>query len=140
MSLQQNRSTSPFVLIRIRMLRSPEFRRLSLSAQMLWIYLRAQFNPYNADCFNPATGRGQVYLPYSELQNINGFRSSATISKAFKELIKNDLIEVVEKGGLYGGPSAYAFKGKYAHWQNIRRSWKNGRIHMHSKNKPNNQK
>jgi hypothetical protein len=112
---------------------------------MLWIYLRAQFNPYKADCFNLATGREQVYLAYSDLKKINGFRSSATISKAFKELTQNDWIEVVEKGGLYGGPSAYAFKGKYAPFQNTVRKnkkWWRGHdvIHMYSKNKPNNQK
>ncbi|MBU1682890.1 helix-turn-helix domain-containing protein, partial [Patescibacteria group bacterium] len=94
--------------------RSPEFRQLSLSAQMLWIYLRAQYNPLNPDCINPATRRDQVYCSYSELKNINGFRSSATISRAFKELIDNDWIEVAERGGLYAGRSAYYFKGPYS--------------------------
>jgi len=114
MSIEKNRKKSPFVLIKIQMLRSPEFRQLSLSAQMLWIYLRAQYNPLNPDCINPATRLYQVYLSYSELKNINGFRSSATISKAFTELILNDWIEVAERGGLYAGRSSYYFKGPYS--------------------------
>jgi len=142
MSFQKKRSTSPFVLIRIQMLRSPEFRRLSLPAQMLWIYLRAQFNPYKADCFNPATGRDQVYMSYSELKKINGFRSSATISKAFKELIQNDWIEVAERGGLYAGHSAYYFKGPFSKfplsqkYQHKKFRIGNGIYTKYSENKP----
>jgi len=101
------------VLIKISMLRSKEFRQLSPTAQLLWIYLRANFNPMNPDCTNRATGRDQVYLSYSEIKTVNGFHSSATISKAFKELIDNGWIQVAERGGLYAGPSAYYFIGPY---------------------------
>ncbi|GEM_PF-965195 len=113
MTLQQNRSNPPFVLTQIRMLRSPEFRKLSPTAQLLWIYLRANYNPLNPECTNRATGRDQVYLSYSELKTVNGFHSSATISKTFKELIDNGWIQVAEKGGLYAGRSAYYFIGPY---------------------------
>jgi len=113
MSIVTNRKKSPFVLIKIQMLRSPEFRQLSPIAQLLWIYLRANYNPLNPECVNRATGRDQVYASYSELKTIHGFHSSATISKAFSELLNNGWIEVAEKGGLYAGRSAYYFSGPY---------------------------
>ena len=113
MSFLQNRSNPPFVLIYVKILRSPEFRRLSPAAQILWVHLRAQFNPNDPTCLNPATAEEQVYLPYNEIKKINGFHSSATISKTFKELIDAGWIKITEKGGLYRGRSAYTFIGPF---------------------------
>jgi len=116
--IKNNRSTPPFVLAEIGMLRDPEFLELSLAAKMLWIFLRREFNPYNPECKNPITGQDQVYLSYSKLKKINGFKSAATISKAIKELINKNWIVVAEQGGLYAGRSAYVFVGKYAPFPN----------------------
>ena len=100
------------------MLRDPEYQELSLVAKLLWIILRSEYNPHNPECTNLATGQAQVHLPYSRLKKINGFKSSATISKALKELINKNWLVVTEHGGLYNGKSAYAFLGKYAPFPN----------------------
>lgn len=143
MTIKKNRRKAPFVLIKIGMLRSPEFRQLSPTSQLLWIYLRANFNPLNPECTNIATGRDQVYLPYSELKTVNGFHSSATIAKSFKELQDAGWITIAEKGGLYAGRSAYYFTGPYGkfplsqkmHGKTVRIGI-GGRYTRYSKNEP----
>ncbi len=91
----------PFVMIRIDLLKDPEWRKLSSSAKLVYIYLRAKFNYKTLS---------DVTLAYSEIKDIF---SSRTISKAFKELIRDGWIERVTQGGLFGGITVYKFIGQY---------------------------
>lgn len=91
----------PFVMIRRDLLKDPEFRKLSSSAIILYIYLRAKFNYKTLS---------EVTLAYSEMK---GILSTKTISKAFKELQDARWIEKTKHGGLYGGVCAYKFIGPY---------------------------
>ncbi|MCK5615454.1 hypothetical protein KAR91_77035 [Candidatus Pacearchaeota archaeon] len=91
----------PFAMIRLDLLRDPEWRKLSNSAKVVYIHLRAKFN---------CKTLSEVTLTYSEMKDM---MSSRTLSKAFKELIKGKWIEKVKFGGLYGGACVYKFIGKY---------------------------
>lgn len=95
------KAPSPFVMIRIDMLRSKEWRSLSNSAKIVYIYLRAKFNYKTFS---------EVTLTYSEM---NDLMSSATMSKALKDLIKFEWIEVAQHGGLIKGATTYKFKGQF---------------------------
>jgi len=112
MSIKNNRSTPPFVLVKIEMLRDQKYQRLSITAKMLWIYLRGQYNP-NKENINPATGEIQVNLTYKQMITTKGF-SPKSMTRAIRELIKNDFIRKTEQGGRLNGMSAYSFTGKYA--------------------------
>ena len=91
----------PFVMIRRDLLKDLEWRKLSNSAKIVYIYLRVKFNHKTVS---------DVTLAYSEIKDM---LSSRTISKAFKELIKNGWIERVKRGGLLGGVTVYKFIGQY---------------------------
>ena len=88
-------------MLRRDLIKAPEWRRLSSSAKVLYLYLRAKFNHKTLS---------EVTLAYSEMKDI---MSSKTMSRAFKELMKNGFIEKTKNGGLYGGLTHYRFVGKY---------------------------
>jgi len=90
-----------FVMIRRDLLKDPDWRILSNSAKILYVYLRAKFN-YKT--------YSEVSLAYSEMK---GVMSSKTMSRAFKELETGGWIKKVKKGGLFGGVSTYNFLGQY---------------------------
>ena len=90
-----------FVAIRHDLLKDPKYRKLSSSAKVLYTYLRQKFNYKTFS---------EVTLAYSEMEDM---MSSKTISKAFKELIKEGFIEKTKHGGLFGGVCAYRFIGEY---------------------------
>lgn len=91
----------PFVMIRRDLLKDPEWRKLSNSAKIVYIYLRSKFNYKTLS---------EVTLTYSELKDM---MSTATQSKSFKELIKGGWIEKTKHGGLFGGSCSYKFNGKF---------------------------
>ncbi len=91
----------PFVMLRRDLLKDPEWRSLSKSAKLIYIYLRSKFNYRTLS---------EVTLAYSE---VNDMMSSKTISEAFKELQAKKFIEKTKYGGLYGGVCAYKFIGPY---------------------------
>lgn len=62
--------------------------------------------------FNKET-LSKITLSYNE---IGDMMSPNTISKAIKELIREEFIEKVTQGGLLGGQSVYIFKGDYRHF------------------------
>jgi len=121
MSIIDHRSKKPFVLVYIDLLRDPDFMNLSNSAKILYIYLRAAYNPYYEE-LNDYTGEIQVRLPYKQIEKIKGFTSN-TIKKCFDELKNAKFIKIAEQGGL-GRPnmpnikSAYSFVGKYKNFPN----------------------
>lgn len=82
------------------LLKDPEWRSLSSSAKVLYIYLRSKFNN---------TTLNHVTLAYSEMSDL---MSSKTMSRALKELSEN-FIEKHKQGGLFGGTSTYRFKGPH---------------------------
>ena len=83
------------------LLKAPGWRRLSSSAKVLYIYLRAKFNYKTFQ---------EVTLAYSEVKDM---MSSKTISSAFKELQQAGFIEKTKHGGLFGGVCAYKFIGQF---------------------------
>ena len=98
---KKRQKAPPFVMIRKDLLKDPEWRKLSSSAKVLYIYLRAKFNYRTLS---------EVTLAYSEVKDM---MSSKTISRVFKELTKEGWIERVKLGGLYGRISTYKFIGQY---------------------------
>ena len=101
----------PFVAVRKDMLRDPEWRKLSFSAMVLYLYMRAKFNTKTL---------GTVSLPYSEMKDM---MSSKTVSKAFKTLEEKGWIKKTKQGGMYGGACIYEFSGPYRHFW-----YKKGRV------------
>ena len=93
--------TPHFVMLRHDLLKDPEWRKLSSSAKVLYIYLRVKFNYVTLS---------EVTLAYSEVEDM---MSSKTISRAFRELQNSGWIEKTKHGGLYGGMCAYKFIGAY---------------------------
>jgi len=91
----------PFVMVRRDLLKDPEWRKLSSSAKVIYIYLRAKFNYKTLQ---------EVSLAYLEVKDM---MSSKTISKAFKELQQAGFIEKTKHGGLFGGVCAYKFIGQF---------------------------
>ncbi|MCX5750866.1 MAG: hypothetical protein NT099_04255 [Candidatus Saganbacteria bacterium] len=91
----------PFVMLRKDLLKDPEWQRLSSSAKIIYIYLRAKFN---------CKTYSEVSLSYSEVKDM---MSTKTISRAFKELQEKGFIEKVKQGGLFGGICSYKFIGPY---------------------------
>lgn len=107
---------APFVLIDVKMLRDHEFRKLSLAAKMLWVFIRAEYYPKNLS-HQKGTGKLQFYLPYSSMEDVKGLKKDA-MSRAIKELVKAGFIEITEHGGLFEGKNAYHFVGEYAEYKN----------------------
>jgi hypothetical protein len=100
--MKRSKKKAPaFVMIRKDLLRDPNWRKLSSSAMVIYVYLRAKFN---CGTFN------EVSLSYSEMSDI---MTSKTISNAFKELQSAGFIEKTKHGGLFGGVCAYRFIGPY---------------------------
>jgi len=97
----KKQKSPPFVMIRQDVLKDSEWRKLSSSAKVIYIYLRSKFNYRTLS---------EVSLAYSEIKDMF---SSKTISRAFKELVEKGWIEKVKKGGLYGGVCTYKFTGPY---------------------------
>ena len=99
---RKKHNAPPFVMVRRDLLKDPEWRKLSSSAKVLYIYLRSKFNYKTLS---------EVTLAYSEAKDM---MSSKTISRAFKELQGEGFIEKTKHGGLFGGLCAYKFIGQYA--------------------------
>jgi len=101
MSKRTGYGNTSFVMVRCDLLKDPEWKKLTNSAKILWIYLRAKYNYKTKD---------NITLAYIEME---GILSGKTFSRAIKELIDNNWIEKTKQGGLYGGLCSYKFNGKY---------------------------
>lgn len=101
MGRRKHKFSGKFVMVTEKLLKDPEWRKLSSSAKIIWLYLRLKFNFQTLN---------EVSLAYSEIEDMF---SSATISSAFKELVKTGFIEKVKHGGLFGGVSSYKFIGPH---------------------------
>ncbi len=73
----------------------PEWRRLSDSTKVIYLHLKLGYTGSN---------NGEITLPYSSLKDCF---SSATFSKAIKELTTKNWIVVTDAGGLFRRCSKY---------------------------------
>jgi hypothetical protein len=89
-------------MVQKAMLRSPEWRALSNSERVVWIYLKADFRGHNAD---------KLRLSYASLK---GIMAPATISKAFKGLEAKSWIEKTTYGGLHRHYCTYRLTGPFS--------------------------
>lgn len=83
---------------------SPEWKKLSGAAKLLYITLKGKYNGFN---------NGDLRLHYSELKGVRGLSSSSTVAKAFKELEDKGWIVRVGMGGLHRHPNRYELTGKF---------------------------
>lgn len=102
MSYKQKVRLPPFVMIRKDLLKDPNWKKLSSSAKVVWIYLR--------DNYDYSNGTKETFLTYGQMK---GILSSRALSRALKELIDNLWIEKTKQGGLFGGICRYRFTGKF---------------------------
>jgi len=96
--------TNFFMLGREMILHCDEWKQLSPSAKILYLYVKAKHNGSN---------NNQICLHYSELETVRGLSSPSTVSKAFSELEQKGWIERTSLGGLYRTPNKYGLTGKY---------------------------
>lgn len=101
MSKTRKGPSRPFVMVYKDLLKDPEWRKLSSSSKVVYIYLRSKFNRETL---------GEVSLAYSEMRDM---MSSKTISRSFKELQERKFIEKIKYGGLFGGTCTYRFTGPH---------------------------
>jgi len=94
----------PFVALYKELLRDSNWRSLSFSAMVIYVYMRGKFN---------TSTFSEVSLAYSEMKDM---MSTKTMSKAFKELQKKGFIVKTKHGGLYGGVCKYKFIGQFRHF------------------------
>lgn len=101
MSKYKKSNTPQHVQLLYELLKDPEWRNLSSSAKIVYIYLRANFKHKTLT---------DLSLTYKEMEDM---MSRPTISSAFKELIKKKFIKKIKAGGLFGGKCEYKLIGKY---------------------------
>jgi len=87
-----------FCAIFTKTLYSKEWKKLTKSEMILYIYLKAGMNGSNAN---------EIELPYS---NLKGVIDKKTFSRAIKGLIKSGWIEKTHQGGLMENASKYKLK------------------------------
>lgn len=92
---------APFVMIERETLRSLNWKQLSHSEKLIYIYVKANYNGSN---------NGEISFKYSEVKDEF---SSATISKSLKSLISKGWIEKTKHGGLYRYYCKYKLTSKY---------------------------
>jgi len=94
-----------FVALERRVLfRCPEWRSLTLRAKVIYLYLKAHYQPLN---------HGQIQLHFSQLQDIPGFASKRGFYSGIRELEVSGWIVRVNGGGLYRNPNLYRLTGKF---------------------------
>ena len=99
--MARKQKAPPFVMLRRDLLKDPDWRELSSSSKIVYIYLRAKFNYKTFS---------EVSLAYSEIKDMF---STRTISKAFQSLQNTGFIVKTKHGGLFGGTCSYKFNGKF---------------------------
>ena len=91
-----------FVAFLRPLLDSPEWLNLSNSAKIAYLYFKSAYVGHN---------NGEIKLYYSQMRKV--LKSSATFSKAIKELENKNLIKTVDQGGLYQRASTYSLTFYY---------------------------
>jgi len=98
---RKRKHLASFVALERSTLKSPEWRRLSSSAKVLYIELKRKYNGSN---------NGEIKLYYSEARDMF---SDATTSRAFKELKSEGWVERTKLGGMYRYENQYKLTGKH---------------------------
>ena len=90
-----------FVLLERQTLMSAQWRELTHTEMISYIYIKNNFNGHN---------NGDIPLKYSELK---GVMAPATLSKALKGLQTKKWIEKTKHGGLYRFYCLYKLTGEH---------------------------
>lgn len=102
---KKHKDTIPFVWIaKDMLLNCKEWKELSAAAKLLYQYIKTKYNGSN---------NGKIKLSYLELKGIKGISSPGTISKAQKELLKDEWIKITQHGGLYRYSNLYKLTWKH---------------------------
>jgi len=92
---------APFVMLEKETLNSQQWRELSHSEMIAYLYVKKNYNGGND---------GKIPLKYSELK---GIMAPATLSKALKGLIAREWIKKTRYGGMFRYYCLYELTGKY---------------------------
>ena len=87
-----------------RTLKMKEWRRLSGAAKIFYWHLKGRYNGSN---------NGEIRLPYRAMKDVKGCCSPKTLSRASKELVTDEWIEIETRGGLYRHNNFYKLTFKY---------------------------
>ena len=102
---KQKKIREPFFMLgKGLLLKCQSWKELSPAAKIFYITLKAKFNGCN---------NGQISLCYSELKDVKGLASSATIAKAIRELEQKGWIERTKRGGMYRNFNDFRITGKF---------------------------
>lgn len=101
---KKNSKFNNFVALPRKMIRSEEWKKLSLPAREFYLQLKAKYNGRN---------NGEIKLHYSEFKGNRGISSASTISKAILELEVKGWIERTRFGGLHRYSNLFKLTGNY---------------------------
>lgn len=101
MYVKRRKNGPPFVMLERATLKSQEWRQLSHSEMIAYIYIKKNYLGYN---------NGEISFRYSE---IRGIMSPATLSKALKGLTSKGWIEKTKHGGMFRYYCLYKLTGKH---------------------------
>jgi len=117
MAAQEKRKKWPgFVPVFFQMLHDQNFKRLSPSAKLLWLYLRGQYkhsNPLSVK-INPATDNLVFSISENDFKDVNGLKSYNTRKEALKQLKEGGWIVQEIEGGKCRQRSWYSFQDRYS--------------------------
>lgn len=92
------REKGNFLMVPERVIRSDNYRRLSMKAKALILDMGAQYNGHN---------NGDLSAAWSDMKKL-GWKSKDTLHNARAELVDLNMTELTRQGGLHG-PSLYAY-------------------------------
>lgn len=98
---RKRRSYPPFVMLERATLTSSQWKELTRSEMITYIYIKKNYNGGN---------NGEIPLKYTEFKDI---MAPATLSKALKGLQSKGWVEKTRHGGLYRYYCLYKLTGKY---------------------------
>ncbi len=103
MGYQKNKrkKINSFVMIDTEMLHSEEWKKLTHSEMITYIYIRSNYNGRN---------NGSVPLKYTELK---GVLAPGTLSNALKGLINKKWVKKTKHGGMFRFSCLYKLTGRY---------------------------
>ena len=138
------RQTGNFLMVPERVIRSENYRRLSMKAKALLLDMGAQYNGHN---------NGDLCAAWSVMKKL-GWKSKDTLHNARVELLHFNMTELTRQGGLHG-PSLYAYtwspidecngkldvpstkvaSGKWQHPPTLANSWNASQRNTHPDNR-----
>ncbi len=102
MSRRGRKKCSPFVMLEKATLDGKEWKELTRSEMIAYIYIKKNYNGSN---------NGKIPLSYSSLRDI--LKSSSTISEALKGLIDKEWIRKTQHGGMFRYYCLYELTGEH---------------------------